>query len=47
MTELGVHPLAEALGWALLHFLWQGALLGLLMALGLLAMGAVRRKMSN
>ena len=35
MTELGVHPLAEALGWALLHFLWQGALLGLLMALGL------------
>ena len=35
MTEWGVHPLAQALGWALLHFLWQGALVGLVMALGL------------
>ena len=25
-------PLAQALGWTLLHFLWQGALIALLLA---------------
>lgn len=30
------HPLAQALGWTLLHFLWQGAALGLLAWLALL-----------
>jgi len=29
------HPLAEAVGWALLHFLWQGLAVGLLLALSL------------
>lgn len=29
MTALSDHPYAQALAWALLHFLWQGALLGL------------------
>ncbi|ADI13421.1 peptidase M56 BlaR1 [Truepera radiovictrix DSM 17093] len=32
------HPLAEAVGWALLHSLWQGALVGALVALGLFAL---------
>jgi beta-lactamase regulating signal transducer with metallopeptidase domain len=29
MTALSAQPYAQALAWALLHFLWQGALLGL------------------
>ncbi len=29
VTSLADHPYAQALAWALLHFLWQGALLGL------------------
>ena len=33
MATLYDPRLATALGWALLHFLWQGALLGLLTAL--------------
>ena len=38
MTKLEVyltHPLAETVGWALLHSLWQGALVALLFAGGL------------
>lgn len=38
VVELLEHPLAEAVGWALLHSLWQGALVGALVALGLLAL---------
>ena len=30
LQSLVLHPLAQTLGWTLLHFLWQGALLGLL-----------------
>jgi hypothetical protein len=26
------HPLMEALGWALVHFIWQGALIAILLA---------------
>ena len=33
-------PAAEAVGWALLHFIWQGALVGALTAL---ALGALRK----
>ena len=29
VIALADHPYAQALAWALLHFLWQGALLGL------------------
>ena len=29
VTALADHPFAQALAWALLHFLWQGAVLGL------------------
>lgn len=32
------HPAAQALAWALVHALWQGALVGLLAALGLRAL---------
>jgi uncharacterized protein (TIGR03435 family) len=31
MTIQAIHPILEALGWALLHFIWQGALLALLL----------------
>ena len=33
-------PAAQAIGWALLHFIWQGALIGALTAL---ALGALRK----
>ncbi len=36
LLTLMQHPLAQALGWTLLHFLWQGAALGLLAWLALL-----------
>ena len=35
MTDYLTHPLVEAVGWALLHTLWQGALVALLFAGGL------------
>ena len=35
LLSLVLHPVAQALGWTLLHFLWQGALLGLLAWLAL------------
>ena len=35
MNELASIPFLRAMGWALLHSLWQGALLGLLAALAL------------
>ena len=35
MTSFLSEALIERLGWTLLHFLWQGALLGALAALGL------------
>jgi len=35
LQSLVLHPVAQALGWTLLHFLWQGALLGLLAWLAL------------
>ena len=28
-------PVAQAIGWALLHFVWQGALVGVLAAVAL------------
>ena len=28
--QLAEHPLVNALGWTLLHFVWQGALIGLI-----------------
>jgi uncharacterized protein (TIGR03435 family) len=31
MILQAIHPILEALGWALLHFIWQGALLALLL----------------
>ncbi|NJL13316.1 MAG: M48 family metalloprotease [Microscillaceae bacterium] len=37
-TELYSRPLMESLGWAILHSLWQGALIALLLALAWLAM---------
>ena len=30
LAEIAVHPVAQALTWALVHFIWQGAALGLL-----------------
>src|SRR5664279_323423 len=38
------HPLAQALGWTLLHFLWQGAALGLLAWLALLLLRGASAK---
>ncbi len=35
-----LHPILEALGWALLHFVWQGSLLALL----LVAFNALARR---
>lgn len=32
------HPLTEALGWTLIHFLWQGTLVGIVAAIALAAM---------
>src|SRR5436190_8136091 len=31
-------PVAQAIGWALIHFVWQGALIGALAALALFAL---------
>ena len=31
-------PVAQAIGWALIHFVWQGALIGALAAIALLAL---------
>jgi beta-lactamase regulating signal transducer with metallopeptidase domain len=36
LLSLALHPLAQTLGWTLIHFLWQGAALGLLAWLALL-----------
>ena len=33
-------PAAQAIGWALLHFVWQGALIGILAAIALGCCGA-------
>jgi beta-lactamase regulating signal transducer with metallopeptidase domain len=38
------HPLAQAIGWALLHFVWQGALVAVLTAL---ALAALRRSAAD
>jgi len=40
------HPLAQTLGWTLLHFLWQGTALGLLawLALALLRCGSAKAR---
>ncbi|MDP1833101.1 MAG: M56 family metallopeptidase, partial [Geothrix sp.] len=38
LLSFAMHPLAQALGWTLIHFLWQGAALGLLAWLVLLLM---------
>jgi beta-lactamase regulating signal transducer with metallopeptidase domain len=38
LLSLVLHPLAQTLGWTLIHFLWQGAALGLLAWLALLLM---------
>lgn len=35
MNQLLQHPILEPLGWTLIHFLWQGAMLALLLAIGL------------
>ena len=35
MSDLASIPLLQAVGWALLHSLWQGALLALLAAVAL------------
>lgn len=37
-------PVAQAIGWALIHFIWQGALIGLLAAL---ALAALRRSAAD
>src|SRR3954471_14709252 len=37
-------PSAQVIGWALLHFLWQGALIGVLTAL---ALAALRRSAAD
>ena len=29
MTDFVQHPVVQALAWALVHFLWQGAAIGL------------------
>jgi beta-lactamase regulating signal transducer with metallopeptidase domain len=44
VQSLFQHPLVSALGWALLHSLWQGALLMLLLGVGLFAL---RRRSAN
>ena len=40
IEQLLQEPLAQAIGWALLHFVWQGALVG---ALAAAALAALRR----
>jgi hypothetical protein len=30
--NLAGHPVMEAVGWALMHFIWQGALIAVLLA---------------
>lgn len=44
LVDLLHHPLVRTLGWALLHSLWQGALLMLLLGVGLFAL---RRHSAN
>jgi GWxTD domain-containing protein len=46
VTQLSTLPLVQALGWALLHFLWQGALVALLLAvvLGIIPQAASRMR---
>jgi beta-lactamase regulating signal transducer with metallopeptidase domain len=44
LLSLVLHPLAQTLGWTLVHFLWQGALLGLLAWLVLLLMRGASAK---
>jgi beta-lactamase regulating signal transducer with metallopeptidase domain len=44
LLSLMLHPLAQALAWTLIHFLWQGAALGLLAWLALVLLrGATAR----
>jgi hypothetical protein len=38
LSDLLRQPAAQAIGWALIHFIWQGALIGLLTAAALLAL---------
>ena len=38
IEQLFQQPAAQAIGWALLQFVWQGALVGVLSALALLAL---------
>ena len=41
MTDLAIaadNPLVQRLGWTLLHFIWQGALLGICIGLALLVL---------
>src|SRR5687767_1660490 len=35
IEQLLQEPVAQAIGWALLHFVWQGALVGILAAVAL------------
>ena len=35
IEQLLQEPVAQAIGWALLHFVWQGALVGILAAIAL------------
>lgn len=44
LLSLVQHPLAQTLGWTLIHFLWQGAALGLLAWMGLLLMRGASAK---
>src|SRR5688500_12994801 len=44
MATLVRQPAAQVIGWALLHFLWQGALIGGLTAL---ALAALRRSAAD
>jgi TonB family protein len=37
-----LYPIVQALGWALIHFLWQGAVIGALFAGGMLALRSFR-----
>lgn len=38
------HPVVESIGWALIHFVWQGAIIGLVLAC---VLAAIRRRSSN
>lgn len=41
LSELLRHPVAESLGWSLLHFAWQGAIIGVAVAIILASMRRV------